>query len=342
VPAAPGTAKAAAAKAAHDVLVHRFPAQEAALDLIYTNYLIDHQISILDAGRFAGAAAAQCMNELRTGDGSFPATFPPFFGFDQVYIWRSPVAMATPWLANVTPYTLRSPDQFRAKAPPKLTSPEYTRDFNEVKSLGGLGANDRTPAQTELANFWNLNYPQVWERALRDISVNVGNVSDTSRMFVMATMAGADAVITSWDSKIAYVSWRPSMGIRDAHLDGNPNTERDENWTPMVGANPPYPDHTSGANNISAATTRALSLFFGTDEITFDVNTTNTGPTINDTRTFHKFSDVRDEVIAARILEGIHFRFADEAGRKQGEHVAQWMNGHFFHPRDDASAAASK
>ena len=41
---------------------------------------------------------------------------------------------------------------------------------------------------------------------------------------------------------------------------------------------------------------------------------------------------LRDEVEDARVYGGIHFRFADRAGRKQGEHIAQWAHGHFFQP----------
>jgi len=43
-----------------------------------------------------------------------------------------------------------------------------------------------------------------------------------------------------------------------------------------------------------------------------------------DTRTFNRFSDAAEEVVNARVYEGIHFRFADTEARKQGRHVAQW------------------
>jgi len=331
IPGASGRTDAAVAKAAHDVLVNRFPAQTGALDLIYDNYLVAHGILTTDLGIPVGAASAGCMIALRANDGSFPPVFTPFRGYDQIGFWYSPPplpAMATPWLGAVTPFTMRSSSQFRPKPPPRLTSPEYTRNYNEVKSMGSLTGSGRTPDQTDLANFWNLGYPTVWQRAVRDISTaNVTNISDSSRLFALATMSGADAVITAWDSKITYVFWRPSMAIQQGDLDGNPNTIGDPAWTPLV-ANPPYPDYTSGANNISAATTRALSLFFGTDDMTFTVKKSDTI-----TRTFNRFSDVRDEVVDARIWEGIHFRFADEKARKQGEHIAQWAHGHFFRPR---------
>ena len=66
--------------------------------------------------------------------------------------------------------------------------------------------------------------------------------------------------------------------------------------------------------------------------MTFDVTTTNTGPTIQDTRTFERFSDAAEEVETARIYEGIHFRFADTEARKQGKQIAQWVFGHLLQP----------
>src|SRR5262249_3375755 len=47
---------------------------------------------------------------------------------------------------------------------------------------------------------------------------------------------------------------------------------------------PPYPEHTSGANKTNAAATHSLSLFFGTNDMSFTITTTNPGPTVDDTR----------------------------------------------------------
>jgi hypothetical protein len=69
--------------------------------------------------------------------------------------------------------------------------------------------------------------------------------------------------------------------------------------------------------------------------MTFDVTTTNPGPTVQDTRTFNRFADAAEEVVNARIYEGIHFRFADIAARKQGKQVAQWAFSHFLRPLND-------
>ena len=104
----------------------------------------------------------------------------------------------------------------------------------------------------------------------------------------------------------------------------------DPTWSPFI-TTPPYPDYTSGANNLTAAATRSLALFFGTNEMSLSITTTNPGPTVIDTRDYTKFSDVQQEVVD-RIYEGIHFRFADEVARKQGRQVAQWAHAHFLRP----------
>ena len=48
------------------------------------------------------------------------------------------------------------------------------------------------------------------------------------------------------------------------------------------------------------------------------------------TRQFTSFSQLRDDIVEARIWSGIHFRFADTEGAKIGREVAHWGNQHAF------------
>lgn len=334
---ASGSPVAAAAKAAHDVLVNRFPAQAASLDATYQQYLSTHGLAETDPGVAVGAAAAAGIIALRACDGSFPNPAPPpFVGGTGLGVWRpTPPAFApmlVPWLGNATPFTLTRPSQFRADPPPALTSREYARDYNEVKALGALNGSSRTPEQTDLAHFYAANFPVLWNQALRDIAgAHVDNVADSARLFALADMAMADAIITAWNDKNYYVFWRPITAIQEGDNDGNPQTAGDASWTSLIAA-PPYPDHTSGANAITSAAVNSLALFFGTDNMTFSVTTTNTGPTVQDTRTYTRFSDAAQDVVDARIYLGIHFRFADTAARKQGRQVSRWAFRNFLRP----------
>jgi hypothetical protein len=340
---ASGSPAAAAAAAAYEVLVNRFPGQAASLGATYNNYLLQNSL-IGDPGLAVGHQAAIGIIALRANDGSFPPNYPPFIGGTEPGDWRptdsfignpplpppfSP--MATPWLGAVTPFTLKSGKQFRAQPPPHLNSKKYSREYNEAKALGARFNSDRTDEQTELAYFWAANYVVLWNMGLRDIAgAHVDDIADTARLFALANIAIADAAITAWDSKLHYNFWRPLTAIREGDSDGNSKTIGDPNWEPLVN-NPNYPDYTSGANNVTGAVTRALALFFGTDEKTFSVTTTNP-LALQPTRTFDRFSDAAAQVVVARIYEGIHFRAADEMGRKQGRHVAQWAFSHFFKP----------
>jgi hypothetical protein len=340
IPGATGSPVAAAAKAAHDVLVNRFPAQAASLDMTYQQYLFSNGLFETDPGVAVGAKAAAGIIALRACDGSFPNPAPtPFIGGTAPGVWRPTLPafapMVAPWLDNVTPFTLTRPSQFRAQPPPALTSRQYARDYNEVKALGALNNSSRTPEQTDIAQFWGGNTPVLWNQVLRDIAAaHVDNIGESARLFALVDMAMADAQITSWNSKTYYVFWRPITAIQLGDTDGNPQTAGDSAWLPLI-ATPAYPDYTSGANNLSSAATQAFALFFGRDRMTFSATTTNVGPTIQDTRTYHRFSEARQEVVNARIYDGIHFRFADEAARKQGKQVARWVFDNFLRPLND-------
>ena len=184
-----------------------------------------------------------------------------------------------------------------------------------------------------MAYFWTDNFFAQSNRALRAIATrHVNRTGDTARLFALANMAIADAVITSWDSKKFYAFWRPVTAIQEGDNDGNPATAGDPAWQPLINT-PNYPDYTSGANNIIAAMSQTLALYFGTDRMTFEV--TSLAPlAVQKTRTYYRFSDLQKEVVNARVYLGIHFRFADVAARDQGRRVAKWAFDHFLLPRD--------
>jgi hypothetical protein len=327
---AEGKRSAAVAAAAHDMLVGMFPSQSANLDATYHTYLANNGLTG-DPGLVVGQKAAASLLPLRRVN---PAVLPlPFTGGMNPGQWRptppANAAMLTPWMADFDPFTLTSPARFRADPPPALTSERYRRDYEEVKALGALVGSSRTAEQTDIAYFWTDNFFAQTNRALRAIAAqHVNRVGDSARLFALANVAVADAVISAWDTKTTYTFWRPSTAINEGDNDGNPATVGDPSWQPLV-ANPPYPDHTSGANNVLASWTHTLARFFGTNTLTFEV--TSLAPlAVQKTRTYHRFTDLQHEVVNARIYAGIHFRFADVAGREQGRRVAEWTFDHFL------------
>jgi len=347
---ASGSRTAAVAKAAHDVLHARFAAQRTFIDETYGTYLSSRGIDTNDPGVFVGQAAAADILALRANDGSFPVPSEVFVGGTGAGEWRptpsfqagappSFAPMAAPWLGAVEPFTKKFAEQFRPGPPPPLTSNRYARDFNEVKGLGArfdtaLTTVTRTPGQTELANFYNDNLVALWHRTLQGIALERGlNLGDSARLFALASIASADAVMTAWDSKRFFNFWRPLTAIQEGNNDGNPKTAGDPAWQPFINT-PPYSDYTSGANNLSGSITRVLQLFFKTDRMAFSVRSNNASAVLNP-RPYQRFSDVADDMVEVRIYHGIHFRTADVVGRRQGRLVASQAFRHFLRPVHD-------
>src|SRR5688500_11801137 len=148
--------EAAAVAAAHGVLKAFFPAQGATLDQQRTNSLAtipDGQAE--NDGIAVGEAAAAAMVANRTNDGSAPPQFhaPPN---SDPYEWQTTAGCpagggAFKHWPNVKPFGIESSSQFRAIPPPKLTSGEYARDYNEVQAVGEMNSTQRPQDRTELA-----------------------------------------------------------------------------------------------------------------------------------------------------------------------------------------------
>ena len=329
------SATAAAAAAGHKILETYSPYAQSALDTaLATSLARVPDGAAKTAGVAFGERAAQALIDQRASDGrNAPVLFtkPPAPG-----VWRpTPPAfapMAVPWLAGVTPLLVRSATQFAPPPPPALTSERYTRDFTEVKAVGSATSTARTPDQTATALFFSGNAAVQMNAALRDQATKRGlDIVDAARMFAAADMTANDAIITAWRAKLFYGVWRPSTAIQLADTDGNPATTADPAWTPLL-VNPPYPDYVSGYNTFAASITRALEDLFGRQHLDITLTSTAVPGAV---RHYDTGRAVRADVVNARVWLGIHFRFADVAGRNLGVNLADWTLDHYFQPLPD-------
>ena len=129
-------------------------------------------------------------------------------------------------------------------------------------------------------------------------------------------------------SRCTATFWRPITAIRLGDRDGNPATEGDADWQPLIDT-PNFPEYPSGHAAISAAISNALRLFFRRDELSFQMTTTNpTAP--QRTRSFTRLSQAEEEVVDARVYVGIHYRNSDNTARAQGQRVSNWIFRHYF------------
>lgn len=322
------SSEAAAAAAAYRVLRTSFPAAAPRLRKLYAASLArvpDGRAE--NEGVAFGARAADHVLALRAGDGRGASV--PFTAYPAPGVWRpTPPAhepFTSAWLGRLRPMLLRSPRQFRPPPPPLLTSARYARDLAEVREYGARTDSRRTAAQTDTAvYFTNLDI----QRALGDHAARKRlDIVDTARLYAAANTTQLDAVITAWDSKLHYGTWRPVTAIRRADLDGNPATRADPHWEPLLDT-PSHPDYLSGHAAAGGALMRTLTGLSNSPRVDLRILSRSTGTT----RHYRHAHAYNRDVVDARVWGGVHTRTADTAGNEAGRQLSAWALERYFRP----------
>ena len=127
---------AAAAAAAHGMLIRFYPSQKATLDARLSRSLVpipDGEAK--NAGIDLGAAVAETVYGLSLKDGS-DATDPVYTPGRDPWSWQPTAPDMQPrgliW-GQIKPFMLKSADQFAFPGPHKVTSAEYAKDLEEVR-----------------------------------------------------------------------------------------------------------------------------------------------------------------------------------------------------------------
>jgi hypothetical protein len=321
---------AAAIAAAYNALLRLFPTQAMQLKTLYDASLVAHNIAVSDPGLEFGKTVAGNILALRANDHAAEAQFDytvPGAGTPGVWERLGGAPALLPGWGSVTPWVLRSGDQFRPDGPPALTSETYANNLNEVQDIGSVNSLLRTNQQTQIALFWRASPTAIWNVALIEaLAATHLDLSTTARSVALVYLAAADVSTACWDAKYTYNSWRPLRAIVNADLDGNPATAADPNWLPLL-PTPPHPEYPSGHGCNSSAMATVLETVFGNNP-GVPITVTLTGIT----RQWQTFDQGVQEVIDARVYSGIHFRNSDEVGVRLGRQVAQFVMTHALRP----------
>jgi hypothetical protein len=327
----PASPEAAAVAAAHRVLATYFPASSAMLDAARAASLG----GIADGtakgnGVAVGEAAAAALIARRANDGSSP---PEFFmpASTHAGVWQ-PTPACPPaggvllhW-RNVTPFGIKSADQFRSAPPPPLTSRRYARDLNEVKEVGAIDSLHRPERLADVARFyavvlavatWNPAVAQVTLRERHSLSFN-------ARLFALLNMAISDGVVAVMDTKYEYVLWRPETAIRAADHDGNRRTEADAAFVPFV-TTPCFPSYGSAHAAASYAARAVAESLLGDGETEMTLSNSAVPGVVLE---YETFEEITEDIDNARVYGGIHFRFDQRAGARQGRKIGAWVVNH--------------
>ncbi len=310
---------AAAVTAAYQVLLGHFPAQKAGLDDSYRiamNAVSD--ASAREAGRLIGEAAAklalaaggidpaikQVQYRPRTSPGTYIATALP---------------VIQPYSTAFKPWVIPSVEAMRPPPPPALTSERWAKDFNEVKTLGARGSTTRTEHQSLMARYRITPDMMPTYRLVADASGR--SLVQNARMFALVGMAGDDAYMTTLAAKMHYNFWRPITAIRNAQDDGNPATDVDPAWAPLINT-PNHPEYPCGHCTFAGTVAEIMNSETGAAP-PGGVRVSSRSIPGAAVQVLPSWDDWVREVSFSRTLGGVHYRFSNEAGEQVGRRVAK-------------------
>jgi hypothetical protein len=248
--------------------------------------------------------------------------------------------------------------------PPAVLHPDYLKDFKEVKSVGRLQSETRTPEQTAIGLFWaydgarNIGVPpRLYNQVVRAIALKRGtSEADNAKLFALVNVAMADAGIQCWHEKYKFDVWRPVVGIREAsrgfgptgHGDGNPETVSDGAWLPLGSprtnqpgeptSSPNFPAYPSGHATFGTAALRITQLALGlpdnfefevvSDELDGSSIDRDGSQRVRNRRSFTIDSAI-EENVSSRVFLGVHWRFDGREGKANGLELAELIHTKF-------------
>ncbi|MBV8502733.1 MAG: vanadium-dependent haloperoxidase [Paucibacter sp.] len=318
--AAPAGASVAAAVAAanHVTLAELVPSEKSSIDSTYQaaiDHIPDGQPKV--DGIAIGEKAAAAVLARAAADGSnAPDTYRPRTTPGTYVPTLTPVF--TQWPGR-TPWVMTRADQFRPAPPPSISSEIWLRDYNEVKSLGAKNSTTRTAEQTAIARFWEETRPLLYHPVLRPVATQPGrSIAQNAHLYAAAAMAIDDALIAVFDAKYAYLFWRPITAIRNGG--GNASLTQDVGWTPLI-ATPMHPEYPCAHCVSSGAIAAVIEAELGSASLPI---LSSSSPTADGAvRQWRSLNEFMEEVQAARIYDGVHYRNSAQVGTALGQSVGK-------------------
>lgn len=276
------------------VLGYLFPSEAERLEGLLAAQGVEAEV---DAASFAAgvtsgrAVGAAIVAEARTDnfDAVWTGTVPTGEG-----IWFSslipPQAPVSPMLGQMRPFYLRSPDQFRPKAPPAFGSREFISALDEVRQI----SDTRTPEQDAIAKQWALSTGTISptgyfnQLAIKFAGEEGFGERRTANVLALMNTAMMDAYIGCWDAKYVYWLLRPIQADPGITL-----------AIPMAN----HPSYPSGHSCISSAAAEVLGATFRHEK--------------------QQFRATAAEIGLSRIYAGVHYRFDIVAADALGVAVAK-------------------
>lgn len=194
-----------------------------------------------------------------------------------------------PSWGNVKPWIIDSIKDLEVNPPPKYKSQEFNDALDEVIKV----TKNLTSEQYKIALFWSdelgtFTPPGHWNLIASDL-IKENNLNNLQSSYIMSlmNMSIMNAGICCWFIKYKYQLLRPSQASKDV-----------QNIIPL----PDFPSYTSGHSSFSGAASTILSSFFPKNK--------------------EELTKLANEASMSRLYGGIHYRFDNEEGLKNGKNIA--------------------
>ena len=305
------------------ILNMAFPSRQDTLKFFTSMWLSNYASGSLDSASWNfGQQVADAYISLRKDDGHrrqgnyTPMTKPGDYqytpGFD--YVWKPDFSVARP-------FALERIDQFRAPPPPDFENCSYAAAYLEVQAYGSRQSKLRTEEQTHIGHWWAEFGEHSWNRIGRILASSMNmDANSTNRMFALINMNLYDFYLVTFESKYHYDTWRPITAIHHGLTDVE-WAQADTTWVPEM-TTPPWPEYPSAHAGVGGAGAVIMEHAFGSEDLPFNM-ISETAPEKNPNRSYRNIYQAARDCANSRVWNGYHFRFATEAGLKQGMEVAR-------------------
>jgi len=227
----------------------------------------------------------------------------------------NPTGITEPYWDRLRPFVLTSMDECAPPAPLPYSEAPGSPFYRQVKAVYDTGRT-LTPEQREIALYWADNPgesgtpPGHWvliaSQLVEQLHLDAGR---SAEMFVLTSVALADAFISCWHTKFSLSLVRPVTYVRRVI---------DPHWHTLI-PTPPFPEYTAGHAVQSGAAAGVLTALFGDRPFT-DSTHVNIG---RPARRFSSFRVAANEVAQSRLYAGLHYPMSLSHGIAQGECIAR-------------------
>ena len=241
------------------------------------------------------------------------------------------VGIAFQW-QNVTPFGIPSAGDFLLDPPPALASTKYAKAYNEVLTVGSVDSTERPQDRANVALFYAASSPTlVFNQAVLQEQEQGRSLSENARALAVVNMAMNDSLVASFLNKYYYNFWRPKTAIHAGDTDGNPKTDPEPSFAPLV-TTPCFPSYPSNHGSAANGAAEILKHIYG--EGWHFITLSN--PVVPDiVLQYTTFKQITDDISDARVYGGIHFRTDQDAGERLGKAIGKAVCKNNLRPMHD-------